>query len=150
MKKTIMFGDNLYNFHNFEKKNLISNKDGSDTYHCLDCGISGKRHFLEGEIHLSRVSKKKLENCNGTKGEFELIGKQKQDVDFLSKKVKIIVDAHLGAFDARVGDVLEIVKCPDNEDITLEGVWVVNETCKEPFRLLPYEYELIKEFEDEK
>lgn len=33
----------LGSIHRFEKKNLFSNKDGSDTYECKLCGITGKR-----------------------------------------------------------------------------------------------------------
>lgn len=141
MKKTIDMNSSLYNFHNFGKQNLVSHNDGSDTYVCEDCGIKGKRAFLSPEIYLARVSKEKLEICNGKKGVFEIITKENIPVEFTTKKVKVIVDTNLDPFGVVNGDMLDTIKCPNPEDNHLDGVWVVSTKCPQGFRMLNYEYE---------
>lgn len=43
----------LNSIHNFDKKNLISNRDTSDTYRCKKCGLEGKRFMTQTTVTCS-------------------------------------------------------------------------------------------------
>lgn len=49
--------------HKLRKKNLFTNKDGSDTYECSDCGIIGKRVGLNSSGISVRASLGQIKYC---------------------------------------------------------------------------------------
>lgn len=54
--------------HVWEKQNLVSHKDGSDTVICSRCGIKAKRFFNNYKFDM-RQSINKIENCIDRKEE---------------------------------------------------------------------------------
>ena len=134
----------LYKFHNFNKSNLVTNIDGTDSYVCEDCGIKGKRFGLDDFIILTRPSKVKLSKCNGHKSTFEI--EEKPKIEKSKKnglKIKVIDDTHLYSFGFKNGNILETVEYPQNQEQGLSGVWVISSEFNEPVRLVENEYEII-------
>ncbi len=134
----------LYKFHNFDKANLVTNLDGTDTFICNDCGLKGKRLGLNDFITLIRPSKVKLSKCDGTKGIFKI--EEKQKVEKSKKdgfKIQIIDDTHLASFGFENGDILETVEYPKNQEQGLSGVWVISSEFNEPVRLIENEYKIL-------
>lgn len=46
---------------NWTKKNLVTNRDGTDTYQCTECGKCAKRHGFSNALHPIRKLKKGCE-----------------------------------------------------------------------------------------
>ena len=132
----------LYNFHNFEKANLVTNYDGTDTYICKDCGLKGKRFGINDTITLVRPSKIKLSKCNGKKGIFELEEKNHKVKELVKTgiKIEILDDTHLYQFGLKKGQILETL---DYSETGLGGVWVESKEFTDPVRILEFEYKEI-------
>jgi hypothetical protein len=145
MEKLISMDSKLFNFHKFEKFNLVTNKDGTDTYICKDCELKGKRFGLDDYIKLIRPSKIKLLKCNGKKGTFEINEKEKPKIEKDGLQIQIINDTHLSNFGFKIGDKLETVKYPKNQEQGLSGVWVKSLMYEEAVRLMDNEYKIIKD-----
>ena len=131
----------LFAFHNFNKSSLITEKGGFDYYTCEDCGLKGKRFGVDDYIELVRPSKKKMAHCDGSKGSFNIEDyeqKMRGKPTSTGKKVKVVIDVHLDPFDAKNGDIYEIIETPKGEDKTASGVWVNGKNGS--FRMLPDEY----------
>lgn len=142
--KTILIESKLYSFHNFDKTNLVTNDDGTDTYTCKDCGLRGKRFGLDEHITLIRPSMKKISKCNGKKGVFELTEAPKKEKPIKTDiQVKIIDDTNLKDFRLCKDDVLTTVEYPKEQEQGLDGVWVLSSTHSNPIRLLESEYQVI-------
>lgn len=62
MKATINLEEFINYNHVFEKSNLVTNSDGSDTYQCKKCGIKGKRFGISPMLQVSG-KKSLIENC---------------------------------------------------------------------------------------
>ena len=120
--KHLYFDSKLHSFHNFSKSNLVTNRDGSDTYVCVDCGLKGKRYGLNDFITLSRPSKVKLTKCNGSKGVFKIEELKKEKDNLLGSKIVVINDSDLFNFGIYSGDILNVVECPPTESKELDGV----------------------------
>ena len=131
----------LFAFHSFDKSSLVTEKGGFDYYTCKGCGLKGKRFGLNDYIELVRPSKKKMAYCDGSKGSFNIEDyeqKMRGKPTSTGKKVKVVIDVHLDPFDAKNGDIYEIIETPKGEDKTASGVWVNGKNGS--FRMLPDEY----------
>lgn len=137
MAKNIHMQSGLFEFHDFEKVNLVSDKNGYDTYRCKCCGLEGVRKGLVEELTLKRPYAKKLHVCDGRK---QAYSKENVRNSFESKKVEVVNAAQLDQFGFSLGQVFETVPCPKGENHELEGVWVPCEKRNEPVRLLVHEY----------
>lgn len=57
-----------------------------------------------------------------------------------------IINPNLTQFGFRVGEVYEVVQCPEiHKEKYGDDIWIYSEKRQEPVRLLFREYELIKE-----
>jgi hypothetical protein len=146
MSINVNMDSKLWAFHSFGKSNLVTDKGGFDYYTCEDCGLKGKRYGLDSHIALMRPSKKKMANCDGLKGGFNIEDyeqKLRGKTTPTGKKIKIILDVHLDPFDAKNGEVYEVIETPKGENKSANGVWVNGKNGS--FRVLPDEYEFVNE-----
>jgi len=144
MSISINMDSKLYKFHNFNKTSLVTERGNFDYYTCADCGLKGKRYGISENIVLVRPSKKKMAQCDGTKGTFNIETyeqKMRGKPTLIGKQVKVIMDTHLFSFDAKNGDMYEVIETPKGEDKSASGVWVQGKKCT--FRMLPGEYEYV-------
>lgn len=133
----------LFSFHNFDKTNLVTNMDGTDSYVCKDCGLKGKRFGVNDFIELTRPSKMKLSKCNGKKGLFEI--EEKKNIEAVKNgfNIEIINDEYLLDFGLKSGDKLETVEYPKDQEQGLSGVWVMTPEYNQPVRITENEYRII-------
>lgn len=99
--------------HDFEKRNLVSMRDGSgsyDVYRCRKCGIEGKSRGL-GRISLDGRAKKKAVNC---------------PEKMPPAKIKITICRAFGPVFANLvpESIHEVIEAPEGYD-NERGVWVM-------------------------
>jgi hypothetical protein len=116
---------NLTNtIHEFEKTNLVSDKNGNDFYKCCNCGIKGKRRAFSESIEVSGIESKVL-RCNLEKN------------PNIGKSIIVLINQ----FGLKSGEEHIIVECPESElkKYSME-TWVFSENRNEPIRLFGNEY----------
>lgn len=120
--------------HNFKKKNLVtqsSRKGTYDIYECENCGIVGKA-FQLGTIQIKdSYSDEKAEYCLNKKS--------------VITNVKVTGDYVCNNFGLEKNKEYQICECPEEyKDRFSLDVWVFSEKRGEAVRLLPEEFEVIK------
>lgn len=114
--------------HDFRKVNLVSLKNGGDTYRCALCGCEGWRRPFTRQIEVSEQQFKKGLKCSHVKPQAPVKEKTKSVVLEQMRFVGIEAGTH------------EVVECPDEyKSKNYDGVWVYSESRKEPVRILPHE-----------
>jgi hypothetical protein len=118
------------NIHNWEKQNIVSEKNGHDTVKCSICGLIGKRTSLE-TITVSRTKKNaKILNCIAS----EILP---------SRKIIITTEprGNNNFKNLKLGSHHDIVEPDVNNKNTTQSVWV--QGVEQKVRLLPDEFEFI-------
>lgn len=119
--------NNLY--HNFDKINLVSNKDGSDTYKCTKCRLQVKRSLFNDYIEVQEKNKSKALYC------------VYKGVDlFLNKRIKITKCTAQGKqFKNLLPNSIHYIIEPPKEYINdSKGIWVMG--VGEPVKVLINEF----------
>lgn len=103
--------------HDFEKQNLVSNKDYSDTYKAMCCGISGKRPPFTNDIIITDADFKKHIRC------------------LKSRRPSLVEVRNVpGIFNS---GVYEVIPCPDSDREKYEGdVWIYSTILEKSVRVL--------------
>jgi len=142
MSNLLEMDSKLFNYHNFEKVNLVGDERGNDEYRCEDCGLVGIRRNVSPVLALKRPYAKKLKVCDGVKPKFNK--KSIRESEESGGSVMIIDGGgNLAQFGFSDGETHQTVPCPKNQNPELNGVWVYSDKRGEPVRLLLGEYKVL-------
>lgn len=143
----------IYNLHDFGKENLISNKDGSDTYKCSKCGLLSKRPMLSEDLVMKgNLSFKKIYMCNGTVPLHDvnyLHPTNEEDTEFESRLIEVINNSQIPFSSIKVGDRFFTVdpnsqQCKDNGFNVTKGQVAImakdDNKITVPLKLLSHEF----------